>query len=169
MTKLVGYETFRIKCCKATKMKLTTKCHYAVTAMLDLVLHDDGTPIKVEALAKRHGIPAPFLERLTGMMRQKGLLKSVRGPGGGYLLGKSPEEITVADIIHAVDDDFDARRCQGKGNCHKGVTCLTHHLWEALNHEMFSFLNTMTLAKLSQLPNIQSIALRVNHDYQQQA
>lgn len=148
-------------------MKLNNKCHYAVTAMLDIVIHQDGQPVKVEAVAKRHNIPAPFLERLTGMMRKEGLLTSVRGPGGGYLLAKSANEITVADIIHAVDDDFDATQCQGRGDCHKGLTCLTHHLWDELNQQMFSFLNTMTLAKLSELPKIQAIALKVNPGLQQ--
>ncbi len=140
-------------------MKLNNKCHYSVTAMLDMVIHEDGQPVKVEALAMRHSIPAPFLERLMGMMRRSGLLKSVRGPRGGYLLAKAADEITVADIIESVDDTFDATLCQGKGNCHRGVTCLTHHLWDELNHQMFSFLNTMTLARLSELPKIQAIAL----------
>lgn len=142
-------------------MKFNNKCHYAVTAMLDLAIHYHDKPIKVEALANRHDIPVPYLERLTCMMRKQGLLQSVRGPGGGYLLAKPPQDITVADIISAVDDDFDATQCQGKGNCHKGVTCLTHHLWDELNQQMLTFLNSMTLAKLSNLPKIKAIAINV--------
>lgn len=142
-------------------MKLNNKCHYAVTAMLDLAIHYPQKPVKVEALANRHHLPVPYLERITGMMRKQGLLTSVRGPGGGYILAKPPTDITVADIIAAVDDSFDATQCQGKGNCHQGMTCLTHHLWDELNQQMLSFLSTMTLAKLSNVPKIQAIALNV--------
>lgn len=145
-------------------MKLTTKGHYAVTAMLDMVLHDSGQPIKLESLAQRQGLSISYLERLAGKMRLKGLLKSVRGPGGGYRLARLPSEITVADIIDAVEEQIDATRCHGKGNCHKGATCLTHHLWDELNQQVMQFLNTMTLSRLAGLPAVQSIySLRVEH------
>ncbi len=139
-------------------MKLTTKAHYAVTAMLDMAIYDHDSPVKVQDMASRHGIPLAYLERLTGQMRAKGLLQSVRGPGGGYVLAKEPEQISVAEIIDAVEDTLDATRCGGMGNCQQGTTCLTHHLWDALNHQMLEFLQTMTLAKLSNLPNVKDVA-----------
>lgn len=138
-------------------MKLTTKAHYAVTAMLDMVINNSQSPVKVEDLAKRHGLSCAYLERLTGRMRAKGLLTSVRGPGGGYKLARAAEDITVADIIEAVEDKLDATRCHGKADCHQGATCLTHHLWDELNHEMIKFLQTMTLSRIAHLPKIQHI------------
>src|ERR1041384_5813763 len=99
-------------------MKLTTKGRYAVTALLDLTINQQAGPTTVSQLAERQGISATYLERLTGLMRAKGLLKGVRGEKGGYIRARQPEEITIADIIAAVDEGIDTTRCKGKGNCH---------------------------------------------------
>ncbi len=138
-------------------MKLTTRGRYAVTAILDLVIHPQAGPTTVAQLSERHGIPAPYLERLTGLMRSKGLLKSVRGAKGGYVLARSPQEITVADIIASVNEGIDTTRCQGKGNCYKGAMCLTHHLWDELNQEIFHFLQGITLSALAAKPRNASL------------
>jgi Rrf2 family iron-sulfur cluster assembly transcriptional regulator len=133
-------------------MKLTTKGRYAVTALLDLAMHQQEGPTTIAQMAQRQGISSTYLERLAGIMRAKGLLKSVRGAKGGYILARPANEITVADIIEAVDEGVDATRCAGKGNCHAGKICLTHHLWEALNHEISGFLQRITLSALVQSP-----------------
>lgn len=135
-------------------MKLTTKGRYAVTTLLDMAMIQPSGPITIPDIAKRHHISRAYLERLAAKLRNKGLLKSVRGAQGGYLLGKEAQDITVADIIAAVDEQVDTTRCQGHANCHEGVMCLTHHLWEALNDVIFEFLENITLADLANNPNL---------------
>ncbi len=137
-------------------MKLTTKGRYAVTALVDLAQHQQAGPMSIAEVAARHGISTTYLERLAGVMRAKGLLKSVRGAKGGYILAKPSTQITVADIIQAVDEKIDTTRCQGKANCHEGNVCVTHHLWERLNQEIFSFLSSITLSALVNEPRLLS-------------
>lgn len=129
-------------------MKLTTKGRYAVTAMLDLALHDAEGPVCLSEIAARQDISLPYLEQLFTRLRRTGLVASTRGPGGGYNLGRSSEQVSVADIIRAVDESFDATRCGGKRDCHGGHTCLTHELWESLSSEIDRFLSDITLAQL---------------------
>ncbi|MBS0286187.1 MAG: Rrf2 family transcriptional regulator [Proteobacteria bacterium] len=139
-------------------MKLTTKGRYAVTALLDLALHQQKGPVTVSELAQRHGISAAYLERLAGLMRSKGLLKSIRGAKGGYLLAKEPDAITLAEIIDAVDERIDTTRCQGKANCHDGAMCITHHLWDELNDKISLFFQGITLGALAKKPQIKAHA-----------
>ncbi|HEX6550074.1 MAG TPA: Rrf2 family transcriptional regulator [Gammaproteobacteria bacterium] len=129
-------------------MKLTTKGRYAVTAMLDLALHDVEGPVCLGEIARRQDISLPYLEQLFTRLRRTGLVASTRGPGGGYNLGKRPAQISVAEIIRAVDESFDTTRCGGSRDCHAGGPCLTHELWESLSDEIERFLNGVTLAKL---------------------
>ncbi len=141
-------------------MKLTAKGRYAVTALLDLALHQQEGPITISQLALRHGISAAYLERLAGVMRSKGLLKSVRGAKGGYVLAKSADSITLADIIEAVEEKIDTTRCQGKSNCHEGAMCLTHHLWDELNDKISHFFQGITLGALAKKPQVKEIAIQ---------
>ncbi len=141
-------------------MKLTTKGRYAVTALLDLAIHQQEGPITISVLATRHGISQAYLERLAGVMRAKGLLKSVRGSKGGYILARPAETITLADIIQAVDERIDTTRCAGKANCHDGAMCLTHHLWDELNHKISHFFQGITLRSLAEKPQVAAIAKR---------
>lgn len=135
-------------------MKLTTKGRYAVTALLDMALLQQQGPVTIPDIARRHHLSPAYLERLAGKLRQKGLLNSVRGAHGGYLLGKTPQDISIADIIKAVDEKMDTTRCQGQANCHEGGICLTHHLWETLNDVIFDFLQNITLQDLMQKPKL---------------
>lgn len=137
-------------------MKLTTKGRYAVTALVDFALNQQDEPMSIAEVATRHGISATYLERLAGILRAKGLLKSVRGAKGGYHLAKPADEITVADIIHAVDEKMDATACQGKANCHEGNVCITHHLWDRLNQQIVDFLTSITLSDLINEPKLLS-------------
>lgn len=148
-------------------MRLTTKGRYAVMALLDLAIHCDKGVITVAQLAKRQQISVMYLERIAGKLRASGLLKSIRGPLGGYMLAKPANEITIAMILNAIDEQIDATRCQGAANCQGGLTCLTHHLWSALNQEMFTFLDGITLEMLATQPNIINIAERQFQEYQQ--
>jgi Rrf2 family iron-sulfur cluster assembly transcriptional regulator len=137
-------------------MKLTTKGRYAVTALVDLALHQRDEPMSIAEIATRHGISPTYLERLAGILRAKGLLKSVRGSKGGYHLAKPASKITVADIIQAVDEKMDATACQGKANCFEGSVCITHHLWDRLNQQIVDFLTSVTLSDLIKEPTLLS-------------
>lgn len=131
-------------------MQLTTKGRYAVTALLDLAMHQQAGPTTIAQVAERQGISPLYLERLAGRMRANGLLTSIRGPRGGYLLARSPHEITLAEIIQAVDERIDTTQCKGKGNCFGGTMCLTHHLWDELNQQIFHYLDKITLGALAE-------------------
>ena len=125
-------------------MKLTTKGRYAVTAMLDLALHDAKGPITLAEIARRQDISLAYLEQLFAKLRRNSLVESSRGPGGGYRLKRPADEISVADVIIAVNEPVDATRCGGQENCQGELRCLTHDLWEDLNNQISVFLNGVT-------------------------
>lgn len=129
-------------------MKLSTKGRYAVMAMADLSLASDGRPVSLAAIARRQEISLSYLEQLFGKLRRNGLVKSVRGPGGGYLLARPPADIRVADIILAVDEPIEATRCKpgSPQGCKANKSrCLTHDLWEELGHHIYRFLSAISL------------------------
>jgi Rrf2 family iron-sulfur cluster assembly transcriptional regulator len=129
-------------------MRLSTKGRYAVTAMLDLALHGEKGPVTLADISENQGISLSYLEQLFASLRSKGLVRGVRGPGGGYYLGRDMDEITIANIICAVDEWVEFTRCQGKGNCRNGQRCLTHSLWDELSEQIYNFLEGITLGDL---------------------
>jgi Rrf2 family iron-sulfur cluster assembly transcriptional regulator len=129
-------------------MRLSTKGRYAVTAMLDLALNGTEGPVTLADISENQGISLSYLEQLFAALRGKGLVRGVRGPGGGYYLGRASDEISIADIICAVDEWVEFTRCKGKQNCHDGQRCLTHSLWDDLSQQIFIFLSDITLADL---------------------
>jgi Rrf2 family transcriptional regulator, iron-sulfur cluster assembly transcription factor len=129
-------------------MRLTTKGRYAVTAMLDIALHHERGPVSVADVAERQAISSAYLEQLFGKLKRAGLLRSVRGPGGGYELALGLDAISVSQIVAAVGEGVDATRCQGTADCHDGATCLTHDLWTALSDRIDEFLTGITLQTL---------------------
>ncbi len=129
-------------------MRLTTKGRFAVTALLDLAMQRSSGPVKLAEISKRQQISLSYLEQLFGKLRQRKLVESVRGPGGGYCLAKSMEHVSVADIILAVDEPIDSTQCGGKENCHNDKKCMTHDLWTNLNALIFNHLGAVTLKHL---------------------
>jgi Rrf2 family iron-sulfur cluster assembly transcriptional regulator len=129
-------------------MRLTTKGRFAVTAMLDLALRRGGGPVTLAGISERQKISLSYLEQLFGKLRRHALVESVRGPGGGYYLAKSLDDIAVSDIIKAVDEPIDATQCGGLGNCHDEHECMTHELWTSLNGKIYDYLASVTLAHL---------------------
>jgi Rrf2 family iron-sulfur cluster assembly transcriptional regulator len=130
-------------------MRLTTKGRFAVTAMIDLSLRQHEGPVTLAGISERQQISLSYLEQLFGKLRRHKLVGSVRGPGGGYCLAKPMSEVSVADIIRAVDEPMDATQCGGMGNCREDKNqCMTHQLWTSLNARMFDYLNSVTLAEL---------------------
>jgi Rrf2 family iron-sulfur cluster assembly transcriptional regulator len=131
-------------------MRLTTKGRFAVTAMIDLALRENTGPVALAAISARQQISLSYLEQLFGKLRRNELVESTRGPGGGYALGRKATEITVADIIVAVDEPIDATGCHGKENCmgEDSGRCMTHDLWANLNAKMIEYLDSISLRKL---------------------
>jgi Rrf2 family transcriptional regulator, iron-sulfur cluster assembly transcription factor len=129
-------------------MRLTTKGRFAVTAMIDLAMHDSEGPVTLAEISERQRISLSYLEQLFGKLRRRTLVSSVRGPGGGYTLARKSDELSVADIIRAVDEPIDATQCGGKENCRDERKCLTHDLWASLNEKIFDYLNGVSLAQL---------------------
>ncbi|QNM98025.1 Fe-S cluster assembly transcriptional regulator IscR [Chitinimonas koreensis] len=129
-------------------MRLTTKGRFAVTAMLDLALREAKGPVTLAGISERQQISLSYLEQLFGKLRRNALVDSVRGPGGGYCLARPVADISVADIITAVDEPLDATQCGGKENCLEDRRCMTHDLWADLNRTIYEYLASVTLAEL---------------------
>ena len=127
-------------------MQLTSKGRYAVSAMVDLAGHQDEGPITLSSISERQFISLSYLEQLFRKLRESGLVDSVRGPGGGYRLAKAAHEITIADIMHAVNETIQTTMCKSETEgCHRGSRCDTHNLWTALGHHINFFLETVTI------------------------
>ena len=141
-------------------MRLTTKGRYAVTAMLDLAMHHGEGPITLADIAQRQGISLSYLEQLFSRLRKQQLVASVRGPGGGYTLGRDADSIFVAEVISAVDESLDTTRCAGAHNCHNNHQCLTHDLWQDLSARIYDYLNQISLDDLMQRRGVQETARR---------
>jgi len=129
-------------------MRLTTKGRFAVTAMIDLALRSGEGPVTLAGISERQKISLSYLEQLFGKLRRHELVGSVRGPGGGYCLARPGNQITVADIVRAVDEPLDATQCGGHENCRDEERCMTHDLWTTLNAKMYEYLSSVSLADL---------------------
>ena len=122
-------------------MRLTTKGRFAVTAMIDLTRHQETGPVSLAGISERQDISVAYLEQLFSKLRRKNLVKSIRGPGGGYILANDAADITVADVT----------RCGGNGNCARGsIKCISHNLWASLNEKIIDYLESVPLSELSQ-------------------
>lgn len=141
-------------------MRLTTKGRYAVTAMLDLAIHEGQGPITLSDIAQRQGISLSYLEQLFARLRKRSLVTSVRGPGGGYSLGREASQIFVAEVITAVDESVDTTRCGGAHNCQNNQRCLTHDLWHDLSSRIYDYLNRISLEDLVKRTGVQEVARR---------
>lgn len=145
-------------------MRLTTKGRFAVTAMLDLAMHEakgkDMKPVTLAGISERQSISLSYLEQLFSRLRRQGLVTSIRGPGGGYKLAKAFADISVAAIINAVDEQIDATQCGGHENCRDEGRCMTHDLWATLNDKILEYLAGISLADMvASQNNGQTIAI----------
>ena len=146
-------------------MRLSTKSRYAVTSLLDLVMHSDHGPVSLADISVRQGISLSYLEQLFAKMRRNKLVVSTRGPGGGYSLGNSPEQVCIADVINAVDEEIqvaDKDVINGRANYEP---CLTEQLWEELSTEIENYLTTISLADMMRDDEVQALSLA--HDLRQ--
>lgn len=143
-------------------MRLTTRGRYAVTALVDLAIWEskDAKAVSLSDIAKRQSISVSYLEQLFAKLRRADLVHSTRGALGGYHLSYPLDQITIKQIISAVDESMNAMQCDGRGNCQNGTICLTHELWQDLSKHIESYLDKVTLADLLNLDNTHKIAER---------
>ncbi len=140
-------------------MKLTTRGRFAVTSMIDLALFARTSPVRLADVARRQKMSLPYLEQIFCKLRRAKLVKSVRGPGGGYMLAREADDITAGEIVRAVEGQVDVSQCQGGGACRGGAECLAHGLWSELNLKMAEFLNSQTLQMITDRNLSRSTAL----------
>jgi Rrf2 family iron-sulfur cluster assembly transcriptional regulator len=116
--------------------------------MIDLALRQQNGPVTLAGISQRQKISLSYLEQLFGKLRRHALVQSTRGPGGGYTLARPMSDVSVADIIYAVDEPLDATQCGGKENCDNDQRCMTHDLWASLNRVMVDYLDSVSLQDL---------------------
>ena len=133
-------------------MRLSTKGRYAVTAMMELAIRDEGYPVSLAEISQTQGISNSYLEQLFRTLSQNNLVYGTRGPRGGYRLSRPADEINIAEIIVAVDEKIDSRNCEGRSDCQSGQACLTHELWEELSMRLQDYLSTITLGEYINRP-----------------
>ena len=142
-------------------MKLTTKGRYAVTAVLDLAFHEGNGPVSLAEISERQAISLSYLEQLFSRLRKNNVVASTRGPGGGYSLARPDNEISMAEIIRAVDESYDATSCGGEGTCSGDeYQCLTHDLWKELSEEIHGFLNGIMLSEMKSRHDVLEVVKR---------
>jgi|TARA_B100001059_G_C17280128_1_gene307843 Rrf2 family iron-sulfur cluster assembly transcriptional regulator len=138
-------------------MKLTTKGRYAIIAMVDLAINGIDEPAPLKEISIRQKISLSYLEQLFSKLRISGLVKSIRGPGGGYMLNKNPSNLNLLDIITAVDEKIDQTQCGGAMNCINDKPCLTHFIWTDLNNKINDYMREITLSDITLRKDVQSI------------
>ncbi|RLA15686.1 MAG: Fe-S cluster assembly transcriptional regulator IscR [Gammaproteobacteria bacterium] len=146
-------------------MRLSTKSRYAVTSLLDMVMHSDQGPVSLADISVRQGISLSYLEQLFAKMRRNKLVASTRGPGGGYSLQNSPEDVCIADVINAVDEKMNVTNKDVMDGSTNFEPCLTEQLWEELSEQIQNYLTTISLADMMQ--NNEVVELSRNHDLRQ--
>ncbi len=142
-------------------MKLTTKGRYAVTAMMDLALHQsDSQRVALKSIARHQEISVAYLEQIFAKLKAGGLVTGTRGPNGGYRLSRPAQSISIFEIIDAVDEPIDVTRCHGRKDCQDGEVCLTHELWTDLSKQISSFLDQLKLGDIVETPRVREVAER---------
>jgi len=131
-----------------------------VTAMLDLAGQKKEKPVSLADISRRQEISLSYLEQLFAKLRKNGLVTSIKGPGGGYLLARSANKVSVADIVDSVDENVDVTRCSGKGNCQGGAVCLTHQLWSEFSEEIRNYLSGINLENLKDREHVKRVMIR---------
>ena len=132
-------------------MKLTTNGKFAVDALLDIAIYSKNSPVSLNDISIRQNISVSYLEQLFVKLRKSGLVKSHKGPGGGYTLARANNLINIAEIVKSVEDDLDARSCHGMKNCREQGQCLAHNLWSNLTTYVFEHLQKISLDDVSKM------------------
>ncbi len=129
-------------------MILSTKGRYAVMALVDIAVYGQSAPVKLESISERQGLDQGYLEQIFAKLKKGGLVAARKGPGGGYLLGRLMSEISISDIMFAVDENIKMTRCEkgsDQGCLQDKARCVTHHLWEGLGDHIYGFFREISL------------------------
>jgi Rrf2 family iron-sulfur cluster assembly transcriptional regulator len=130
-------------------MQLTKKASYGVIAMLELARADRGSPISAATIAAQYSLPASFVEKILHQLKRRGLVASVQGRSGGYYLARSPEDLSVRQVLEALDESIDLVGCLGSpASCQLTGVCPTKSAWERINRRVTSLLDELCLADL---------------------
>lgn len=129
-------------------MRLTSRGRYAVSAMIDLSINQSDGPVTLKRISENQSISLSYLEQLFARLRESDLVAGTRGPGGGYILARDADKISIADIVLAVDEPLDITECEGKKDCHAGKQCAAHGLWSELSDRLHEFLSSIYLGEL---------------------
>ena len=137
-------------------MKLSTKARHAITAMMDLAINDNYKPVTLADISQCQGISLSYLEQLFAKLRKNGLVVGVRGPGGGYRLSRSPSEISVAQVISAIDENVKPEE-QNEISIQYDDRCITHQIWDELSVKIYNYLDGVSLGEFTQKPEYQML------------
>ncbi len=137
-------------------MKLSTKARHAITAMMDLAINDNYKPVTLADISQCQGISLSYLEQLFAKLRKNGLVVGVRGPGGGYRLSRSPSEISVAQVISAIDENVKPEE-QNELTVQYDDRCITHQIWDELSVKIYNYLDGVSLGEFTQKPEYQML------------
>lgn len=130
-------------------MMLTTKSRYAVMALVEVAALNSGRPARLADISSSQDIPLSYLEQIFSKLKTAGIVISVKGPGGGYLLSDNTENVLIIDVIDAVDESIKMTRCGNGRYCTKsGEKCKTHDLWKGLGHQIRAYLSSVSIADI---------------------
>ncbi len=138
-------------------MKLSTKARHAITAMMDLAINDNYKPVTLADISQCQGISLSYLEQLFAKLRKSGLVVGVRGPGGGYRLSRSPNDISVAQVISAIDENVQPQQENSELSVQFDDRCITHQIWDELSAKIYNYLDNVSLGEFTQKPEYQAL------------
>ncbi len=135
-------------------MRLSTKSRYRVRALFDMAYYSEGLPTQIKEISRRQGITPRYLEQIFQKLKRAGIVKSIRGPKGGYFLSRKPEEIVVSEIIRAMDESiepvFCARESKGRKKCRRESRCAAQAVWKEAGRRLVEYFNSVSLASMCQ-------------------